>query len=69
MTRYSGDPYWTQARWPGRCAKCGATFAKGASIYYYPNGRKVYFGTCAEAAAADFNAHKADEELEAGPLG
>ena len=58
----TGDPRWMESRFPGKCDKCGESFPKGARIFWYPNGRKAYFGTCADAASADFNAHRADED-------
>jgi hypothetical protein len=66
--RYRGarDPYWLESRYAGSCAKCGATIVPGERIFYYPNDRKAYSGSCAEAAAGDFAACAADERQYTG---
>lgn len=59
MARYQsfqGDPYWIVARYPGKCAKCGEAFAKGADIVWYPRQKRAYADHCAAAAWADFEA-------------
>jgi hypothetical protein len=58
------DPYWTTARFPGKCAKTGAPFLRGASIFYFPATREAYFGEAAEQAARDFAAACADESFD-----
>jgi hypothetical protein len=63
MKRYSGDPYWLTAKFPGQCAKkdCTDQIKKGDSIFYYPRGKKAFVGQCAENAAADFDSCTFDE--------
>lgn len=58
-----GDPYWMAARFGGACATTGCTDAikKGDRIFYYPNGRKAFVGSCAENAARDFASCMFDE--------
>ncbi len=61
--RYRGDPYWTAARRPGRCAGTGCTEEiPGDRIFWYPTGRSAFVGGCAERNARDFAAHAADED-------
>lgn len=66
MKTYSNDPYWTNARFAGKCAKTGAPFERGARIFYYPNGRQAFIGAAAEAASADFQACAQDEAFMNG---
>ncbi len=54
------------ARFPGKCAKTGAEIKKGDRVFYYPNGRQMFAGDAAEAAAADFAACAADESFMTG---
>lgn len=61
-SHYKGDPYWTTARFAGKCAKTGEPFAKGARIFYYPRTRACYVGAAAEAVSADFVAAVFDED-------
>lgn len=61
---YSGDPYWTTARFAGQSAnKDGAPIRKGDRIFYYPRERKSYVGAEAEAASADFVSCVQDEDF------
>ena len=62
MARYSRDPRWISARYPGSCHGCGEAFSKGDSVFYLPIGRKALVGECAEKASLDFEAAKFDEE-------
>ncbi len=65
--RYSADPHWLSARYPGKCSKCGATFRAGASVFYYPKGKACYpAACCGERASADFSMAVQDENLMAG---
>ena len=66
--RYGGDPYWLTARFSGTCAKCGKLIAKGARIFYYPNGRKSYCDgpDCGQRASDDFHAAASDEAMMCG---
>lgn len=67
MSRYhqSGDPYWMTARFPGKCAKTGEPFAKGARVFRYKSG-ECYAGAAAAAAAADFKSCADDEAFMNG---
>jgi hypothetical protein len=75
MRRYSGgrrnsgigqDPYWTTAKFEGRCGfqGCDQVLRRGDRAFYYPNTRKILAVPCghAEAASADFDSHRADED-------
>ena len=62
MKRYARDPFWLAARYAGKCAGCGEPFARGAEVFYYPNGRKTYSGECARAASEDFQSLAAYED-------
>jgi hypothetical protein len=62
MARYSRDPYWITAKYPGYCAKCKTTFKAGEKIYYYPNNHTTYSGECAQTAFADFACAAMDED-------
>lgn len=62
MARYSNDPRWVEARFPGKCARCGASIAKGARAFFYPSSRSLYCaGDCGDEASADFEAAAFDE--------
>jgi hypothetical protein len=63
--RYSKDPYWTVARFPSKCAKCGDEIKAGAKIFYYPATRSVYCEKpgCGGAADADFQQTAFDEDV------
>lgn len=64
---YSGDPYWTTARYNGASNnKDGAQIKRGDRIFYYPRERKSYVGAEAEAASADFASCVADEDFYNG---
>jgi len=65
MQRYSGDPYWTTAKWDGKDYK-GDKVSKGTRIFYYPRTRTVMQGHDAEQAARDFNAAAQDEAFMNG---
>ena len=64
MSRYSADPYWTKARYPSTCVRCGRDITKGAQIFYYPKGKKVYCDSegCGKACSREFQAAAQDEE-------
>ena len=66
MNRYRQDPRWIAARYAGQCAKCGESFPAGAQVFFYPKGRKVYVGQCAQVCAAEFNAAASDEDFYGG---
>lgn len=36
--RYSGDPHWIVARYPGTCADCGAEIKKGSRAFRFKDG-------------------------------
>jgi hypothetical protein len=61
MAYRNADPYWLIARYAGACSKCNAAFAKATRVFYYPNGKRLLSGACAEAAAAEFSCAAADE--------
>jgi hypothetical protein len=61
---YSKDPYWTNAKFDGICAKTGEPFKKGDRIFYYPNGRQCFAGQAAEDAAQDFKTCAEAEEYD-----
>lgn len=65
MKTYSKDPYWTYSRYDCT-AEDGTPVLRGDRIFYYPNGRKVFVGAAAEAAAADFIACAQDEAFVNG---
>lgn len=59
---YSGDPYWTTAKFQSKCSKCGRVIPKGNQIFYYPKGKKVFCAdACGTDAYQDFLAHAEDE--------
>lgn len=53
---YTGDPYWTTARFKSTCKKCGGDIVKGERIFYYPRTKTVYCedAACGDAAYHDF---------------
>ena len=55
------DPKWITAKWAGRCSQCGEPFAKGADVFWYPIGRDVLSGDCADGAGRDFSSHAFDD--------
>lgn len=65
MNRYSKDPYWITAKWPG-VDKHGTPFKKGDRVFYFPNGREIVAGEKAEQAARDFEAAAFDEAARNG---
>lgn len=66
MPRYSQDPRWIDARYAGKCSECNAPIKRDERCFYYPNGKKLLSGECAEAAAGDFNACAFDEAQYTG---
>lgn len=66
---YKGDPRRMTARFDSECA-CNSDpphmIAKGASIFYYPKGKKAYVGHCADRNEADFLSAVADEDAYNG---
>lgn len=65
MNRYSGDPYWTTAKWDGQ-DKEGNPVKRGTPIFYYPRTKTVLQGAAAEQAARDFQAAAQDEDFMNG---
>jgi len=59
--RYSRDPYWMTAKYPG-VDKNGKPFRAGERVFYYPIGKVILTGKEAEAAARDFAARAFDED-------
>lgn len=60
--RYSGDPYWTTAKYPGTDAN-GLPFRKGDRVFYYPRTKTILTGDAAERASAEFDAAAFDEDF------
>lgn len=60
--RYSGDPYWTTAKYPGTDAN-GRPFRKGDRVFYYPRTKTILTGDAAERASAEFDAAAFDEDF------
>jgi hypothetical protein len=65
MKRYSGDPYWTTAKFNSTDAN-GLPVRKGDRIFYYPASRTVLTGAAADKASAEFSAAAADEAFSNG---
>lgn len=63
--RYSGDPYWTEARFDSK-DKDGNPVKKGTRIFYYPRTKTVLQGEKAEQASRDFQAASFDESMMTG---
>lgn len=59
-----GDPRWIKASKPMMCVRCGADIPKGRDAFFYPNNGATFCDTerCGKAAAADFEAHRVDED-------
>ena len=65
--RYSGDPYWTMARYSGKCAGCGKPFPALSRVFRYSNGSMHAEACgCGDHAARDFEAGAMDEALMSG---
>jgi len=62
---YSGDPYWTTARFDSKAAD-GTPVRKGERIFYYPRTKCVLVGMAADQAYASFQSAAADEAFESG---
>lgn len=62
---YSGDPYWTTAKFDSVDAK-GNKVKKGDKILYFPKGKQVFTGADAEREWASFESAAADESFESG---
>lgn len=60
--RYSRDPYWITAKYPG-VDKKGRPFKPGERVFYYPLDKTFLSGADAQAAARDFEAHAFDEDF------
>ena len=60
---YSGDPYWTSARFTSCCSRCGRSISKGEKIFYYPKTKDVFCsdGRCGESESKSFEAAAQDE--------
>lgn len=66
--RFSRDPHYMTAKFPGRCAQCGADVPRGSKVFYYPNTRTLLCDadSCSGQAARDFEASRADESFNGG---
>ena len=60
--RYPRDPFWMEAKYPGK-DKNGKPFPKGTRVFYYPLTKTILTGEEAEQAARDFNAASFDEDF------
>ena len=60
---YSGDPYWTTARFTSKCRNCGRVITKGERIFYYPKGKEVFCDLegCGHQESRSFEAAAQDE--------
>lgn len=65
MSRYSNDPFWMKARFPGKASN-GDPINKGDPVFYYPRTRAIYVGEEAERRSREFNAARFDEAQLAG---
>jgi hypothetical protein len=63
--RYRDDPFWMNAKFPGKDFY-GVGFNRGARIFYYPRTKKIFTGEAAEQASRDFEAAKMDEAVYRG---
>ena len=65
--KYAGDPREMTARFAGKCSgkNCGARFAKGERIFYYPNGKHTfaYPCGCGDRNQTDFMNHAMAEDF------
>lgn len=61
-TRYQGDPYWMNAKFPGR-AQDGTPVKKGDKILYWPRTKTIMVGKAAEDAWRKFQSEAADEDF------
>lgn len=55
-----GDPYWMDAKYPGKDSK-GRPFKKGDRVFYYPRTKTFLTGPDAEQASRDMDAARFDE--------
>lgn len=51
------------ARYPGKCAICGAKFPKGANIFYDPRSKQAYCVACGDAENRCSDADEADWQM------
>lgn len=58
------DPRWITTMKPISCQGCEATIRKGAKAFFYPNSQTGYCTEpdCGIKNAADFEAHRQDED-------
>ncbi len=64
MRYVTGDPYWIDAKYPGRCAngKCQGHIATGAKAFYWPKGKWIECYTCGMQSEKKFLAEIQDED-------
>lgn len=61
---YSRDPFWLTTKYSGECKQCHRPIARGEKAFYYPIGKRLLCdGPCGQAASADFEMGKADEDF------
>ena len=60
---YSGDPYWTTARFNSKCSGCGRGIKKGERIFYFPRTKDVFCDSdrCGRRESRSFEAAAQDE--------
>lgn len=61
MSRYTRDPKWIESRFAGK-DRNGTPFKRGERIFYYPASKTILAGEAAKQAAADFEAHRQDDD-------
>lgn len=59
--RYSNDPYWMVAKYPGQ-DKNGKPFRRGDRVFYYPLTKTILTGPEAEKASREFDSAAFDED-------
>jgi hypothetical protein len=65
MAKYSRDPYWLAARYPGTCHRCEGKISKGEQVFYYPNGKRLFCKaeSCGGECSREFQAAAFDERM------
>ena len=62
-----GDPYWTDARYPGKCHKCDKDIRRWARVFIYPKRKGSHSSQvlcedpCGNDASSEFSACVFDE--------
>jgi len=60
---YSGDPYFTTAKFTSTCTRCKEQISRGERIFYFPRTKDVYCAGdgCGGAESRSFEAAAQDE--------